>query len=193
LDDDVVDSISNDLDDVNIKDDDISLPRAFVEVRDHPHDNILGNISDNVRTRSQLNLFTRVAFTTIIEPKNIKDALLDEFWINAMHDELNQFTKNDVWDLVPRPIDQSIIGTKWIFRNKMDENGNVVRNKDRLVAQGYSQEEGINYDETYAPVARLESIRLLLAYACFMDFKLYQMDVKSDFLNGFIKEEVYVD
>ena len=75
----------------------------------------------------------------------------------------------------------------------MDENGNVVRNKARLVAQGYSQEEGINYDETYAPVARLKSIRLLLAYVCFMDFKLYQMDVKSAFLNGFIKEEVYVE
>ncbi|GJQ90597.1 retrovirus-related pol polyprotein from transposon TNT 1-94 [Tanacetum coccineum] len=83
----------------------------------------------------------------------------------------------------------TIIGTKWVFRNKLDENGIVSRNKARLVAQGYNQQEGIDYDETYAPVARLESIRILLAYACALDFKLFQMDVKSAFLNGFINEE----
>ncbi|GJY61428.1 retrovirus-related pol polyprotein from transposon TNT 1-94 [Tanacetum coccineum] len=86
----------------------------------------------------------------------------------------------------------TIIGTKWVYRNKLDENGVVSRNKARLVAQGYNQQEGIDYDETYAPVARLESIRILLAYACALDFKLFQMDVKSAFLNGFINEEVYV-
>ncbi|GKD89693.1 retrovirus-related pol polyprotein from transposon TNT 1-94 [Tanacetum coccineum] len=85
-----------------------------------------------------------------------------------------------------------IIGTKWVFRNKLDENDIVSRNKARLVAQCYNQQEGIDYDETYAPVARLESIRILLAYACALDFKLFQMDVKSAFLNGFINEEVYV-
>ena len=109
-----------------------------------------------------------------------------------MQEELNQFVRNDVWKLVPKPKDQTIIGTKWVFRNKMDENGVVSRNKARLVAQGYNQQEGIDYDETYAPVARLESIRILLAYACAYDFKLFQMDVKSAFLNGFINEEVYV-
>ncbi|GKA33340.1 copia protein [Tanacetum coccineum] len=83
----------------------------------------------------------------------------------------------------------TIMGTKWVYRNKLDENGVVSRNKARLVAQGYNQQEGINYDETYAPVARLESIRILLAYACALDFKLFQMDVKSVFLNGFINEE----
>ncbi|GJY37366.1 retrovirus-related pol polyprotein from transposon TNT 1-94 [Tanacetum coccineum] len=86
----------------------------------------------------------------------------------------------------------TIIETKWAFRNKLDENGIVSRNKARLVAQGYNQQEGIDYDETYAPVSRLESIRILLAYACALDFKLFQMDVKSAFLNGFINEEVYV-
>ncbi|GJV85246.1 retrovirus-related pol polyprotein from transposon TNT 1-94 [Tanacetum coccineum] len=85
-----------------------------------------------------------------------------------------------------------VIGTKWVFRNKLHENGIVSQNKARLVAQGYNQQEGIDYDETYAPVARLESIRILLAYACVLDFKLFQMDVKSAFLNGFINEEVYV-
>ncbi|GJR69308.1 retrovirus-related pol polyprotein from transposon TNT 1-94 [Tanacetum coccineum] len=95
-------------------------------------------------------------------------------------------------ELVPLPISQSVIGTKWVFRNKLDENSIVSRNKVRLVAQGYNQQEGIDYDETYALVARLESIRILLAIACANDFKLYQMDVKSAFLNGFINEEVYV-
>nr|GEW86229.1 retrovirus-related Pol polyprotein from transposon TNT 1-94 [Tanacetum cinerariifolium] len=109
-----------------------------------------------------------------------------------MQEELNQFVSNDVWDLVPLPMSQSIIGTKWVFRNKLDENGIVSRNKARLVALGYNQQEGIDYDETYAPVDRLESMRILLAIACANDFKLYQMDVKSAFLNTFINEEVYV-
>jgi len=179
LDDEIIDPILDEIEDISIKNDGYTLPKDFVEVRDHPHQNVIGNISDNVRTRSQLNLFTHVAFTSSLEPKNIKDALLDDSWINAMHEELNQFVRNNVWDLVPRPIDQSIIGTKWIFRNKLDENGNVIRNKARLVAQGYSQEEGIDYDETYAPVARLESIRLLLAFACYMGFKLFQNGCKK--------------
>ncbi|GJW35487.1 retrovirus-related pol polyprotein from transposon TNT 1-94 [Tanacetum coccineum] len=122
----------------------------------------------------------------------MNEALADESWIVAMQEELNQFIANDVWELVPQPRNMTIIGTKWVFRNKLDENGVVSRNKARLVAQGYNQQEGIDYDETYAPVARLESIRILLAYACALDFKLFQMDVKSAFLNGFINEEVYV-
>ncbi|GJS45803.1 retrovirus-related pol polyprotein from transposon TNT 1-94 [Tanacetum coccineum] len=126
------------------------------------------------------------------EPKNVNEALGDESWIVAMQEELNQFVANDVWELVPQPRNMTIIGTKWVFRNKLDENGIVSRNKARLVAQGYNQQEGIDYDETYASVARLESIRILLAYACALDFKLFQMDVKSAFLNGLINEEVYV-
>ncbi|GJW46021.1 retrovirus-related pol polyprotein from transposon TNT 1-94, partial [Tanacetum coccineum] len=94
--------------------------------------------------------------------------------------------------LVPQPKNMKIIGTKWVYRIRLDENGVVSRNKARLVAQDYNQQEGIDYDETYAPVARLESIRILLAYACALDFKLFQMDVKGAFLNGFINEEVYM-
>ncbi|GJT88464.1 retrovirus-related pol polyprotein from transposon TNT 1-94 [Tanacetum coccineum] len=131
-------------------------------------------------------------FCNANEPKNVNEALGDESWIVAMQEELNQFIANDVWELVPQPKNMTIIGTKWVFRNKLDENGVVSQNKARLVAQGYNQQEGIDYDETYAPVARLESIRILLAYACALDFKLFQMDVKSAFLNGFINEEVYV-
>ncbi|GKB00142.1 retrovirus-related pol polyprotein from transposon TNT 1-94 [Tanacetum coccineum] len=123
---------------------------------------------------------------------NVNEALGDESWIVTMQEELNQCIANDVWELVPQPKNMTIIGTKWVFRNKLDENGVVSRNKARLVAQGYNQKEGIDYNETYALVARLESIRIFLAYACALDFKLFQMDVKNTFLNGFINEEVYV-
>nr|GEV29772.1 retrovirus-related Pol polyprotein from transposon TNT 1-94 [Tanacetum cinerariifolium] len=113
----------------------------------------------------------------------------DDSWIVAMQEELNQFIANDVWELVQQPRNMTIIETKGVFRNKLDENDIVLRNKARLVDQGYNQQEGIDYDESYAPVARLESIRILLAYACALDFKLFQMVVKSAFLNGFINEE----
>jgi hypothetical protein len=97
-----------------------------------------------------------------------------------------------VWDLVPRPEGVNVIGTKWIFKIKSDEHGTVTRNKARLVAQGYTQIEGLDFDETFAPVARLESIRLLLSVSCIIKFKLFQMDVKSAFLNAYLNEEVYV-
>src|SRR3990170_7458518 len=118
----------------------------------------------------------------------------DPDWMNAMQEELVQFELNDVWELVdrPNPKKHNIIGTKSIFRNKQDENGLVVRNKAQLVAQGYTQVEGIDFDETFAPVARLEAIRILLAYANHHNILLYQMDVKSAFLNGKLEEEVYV-
>jgi hypothetical protein len=109
-----------------------------------------------------------------------------------MQEELNNFTRNEVWSLVERP-KQNVIGTKWVFRNKQDEHGVVTRNKVRLVAQGFTQIKGLDFGETYAPVARLESIRILLAFATHHDFKLYQMDVKSAFLNGPISELVYVE
>ncbi|GJU91790.1 retrovirus-related pol polyprotein from transposon TNT 1-94 [Tanacetum coccineum] len=134
----------------------------------------------------------KTPYELLREPKNVNEALTDESWIVTMQEELNQFIANDVWDLVPQPRNMTIIGTKWVFRNKLDENGVVSRNKVRLVAQGYNQQEGIDYDETYALFSRLKSIRILLAYAYALDFKLFQMDVKSSYLNGFINEEVYV-
>jgi hypothetical protein len=109
-----------------------------------------------------------------------------------MQEELNNFKRNEVWSLVERPR-QNIVGTKWVLCNIQDEHGVVTRNKARLVAKGYSQVKGLDFDETFAPVVRLESIRMLLAYVTHHSFKLYQMDVKSAFLNGPIKEEVYVE
>jgi len=109
-----------------------------------------------------------------------------------MKKELNQFEYYEVWSLVPRTPEMNIIGTKWVYRNKMDEHGAITRNKARLVAKGYNQEEGIDFDETYAPVARLEAIRLLLAFSSIKGFRLFQMDIKRAFLNGYINEEVFV-
>ena len=122
-----------------------------------------------------------------MEPKNIDDALQDNDWVQAMQEELLQFERNKVWRLVPYPKDRHIIGTRWVFRNKLDDSGTVVRNKARLVAQGYNQQEGIDYDETFSPVARLEAIRLLVAYASHKGFKLFQMDAKTTFLNGVLR------
>ncbi|GKE12831.1 putative ribonuclease H-like domain-containing protein [Tanacetum coccineum] len=130
--------------------------------------------------------------TTMNEPKKVIQALEDPSWIEAMQEELLQFELQKVWTLVDLPNGKRAIGTKWVFKNKKDERGIVVRNKARLVAQGYTQEEGIDYDEVFAPVARIEAIRLFLAYASYMGFIVYQMDVKSAFLYGTIEEEVYV-
>ena len=123
----------------------------------------------------------------------VEEALEDPDWINDMHEELHNFERNQVWTLVEKPDNNhNTIGTKWVFHKKQDEYGQVVHNKARLVAQGYTQVEGMDYGETYAPISRLESIRILLAYASHHDITLYQMDIKSAFLNGEIEEEVYV-
>jgi hypothetical protein len=110
----------------------------------------------------------------------------------AMHEELNNFKRTEVWSLVPCP-KQNVVGTKWVFRNKQDKHGVVTRNKARLVAKGYAQVASLDFEETFAPVARLESIQIFLAYAAHHSFKLFQMDVESAFLNRPIKEEVYVE
>jgi hypothetical protein len=109
-----------------------------------------------------------------------------------MHEELENFERNQVWELVDPPPGCKPIGTKWVWKNKDGEKGEVVRNKSRLVAQGYSQKEGIDYEETFAPVARLEAIRILLVFSVAKGFKLYQMDVRSAFLNGVLEDEVFV-
>nr|GFB73523.1 retrovirus-related Pol polyprotein from transposon TNT 1-94 [Tanacetum cinerariifolium] len=126
------------------------------------------------------------------EPKRVHQALKDPSWIEAMQEELLQFKMQKVWIFVDLPYGKRGIGTKWVYRNKKDERGIVIRNKARLVAQGHTQEEGIDYEEVFAPVARIKAIRLFLAYASFMGFSVYQIDVKSAFLYGTIKEEEYV-
>jgi hypothetical protein len=105
---------------------------------------------------------------------------------------LDQIEKNDTWKLVPRLKKKNVIGTKWVFKNKLNEDGHVTKNKARLVCKGYTQIEGIYFEETFSPVARMETIRLILAYACSKIIKVYHMDVKSSFLNGELEEEVYI-
>ncbi|GJS66507.1 putative ribonuclease H-like domain-containing protein [Tanacetum coccineum] len=150
-----------------------STPNTRIH-KDHSLDHVIGDVQSGE------------------EPKKVIQALKDPSWIEAMQEELLQFRLQQVWTLVDLPYDKRAIGTKWVYRNKKDERGIVIRNKARLVAQGYTQEEGIDYDEVFAPVARIDAIRLFLAYASFKDFVVYQMDVKSAFLYGKIEEEVYV-
>ncbi|KAI3692974.1 hypothetical protein L6452_32800 [Arctium lappa] len=169
------------------------LPRMIKWTKSHPQSQIIGDASDKVQTRSSTANFSYYTnFVSIIEPKKISEALKDPNWVEAMQEELLQFERNEVWTLVPLPKGKTAIGTKWVFRNKKDEDGVVIRNKARLVAKGYCQEEGIDYEETFALVARLEAIRIFLAFTAHRGFKVYQMDVKSAFLNGQIQEEVYV-
>ncbi|KAK1632082.1 hypothetical protein QYE76_006397 [Lolium multiflorum] len=131
-----------------------------LEIRGHAHDKVLGDVRAKVSTRRQLaNFSNHHAYISVVEPKKVFEALEDSDWVEAMHEELNNFKRNKVWTLVEKPKEcRNVIGTKWIFKNKQDEFGNIVRNKARLVAQGFSQVEGIDFGETYAPVARLESI-----------------------------------
>jgi len=170
------------------------LPNLYSKwSKDHPIDLIIGETSRGVQTRrATSNQCLFFNFLSMTEPAKIEEALKDSSWIDAMQEELNQIERNQVWDLVSAPKGKKALGTRWVFRNKVDENGVVIRNKARLVVQGYLQSEGIDYDETFAPVARLEAIRIFLAYAAHKNFKVYQMDVKSAFLNGILEEEVFV-
>nr|GEV43407.1 retrovirus-related Pol polyprotein from transposon TNT 1-94 [Tanacetum cinerariifolium] len=164
--------------------------------KDHPLDNIIGQLSRPVSIRLQLHkqaLFCYYdVFLTSMEPKTYKDALNQSCWIEAMQEELNEFERLEVWELISRTDKAMIITLKWIYKVKLDELGGVLRNKARLVARGYRQEEGINFEEYFAPVARLEAIRIFLAYAAHKNMVVYQMDVKTMFLNGNLWEEVYV-
>nr|GEV24912.1 retrovirus-related Pol polyprotein from transposon TNT 1-94 [Tanacetum cinerariifolium] len=161
--------------------------------KDHPLHKIIGDPKSSVRTRSQLvNSCLFSCLLSFIEPANVAEALKDADWVSAMQEELDQFARLKVWRLVPRPEGKSVIKTKWIFKNKKDESSLVIQNKARLIAISYSQQEGIDYDETFALVSRIEAIRLFLAYAAHKDFTVFQMDVKTAFLNRILKEEVYV-
>nr|GFB44354.1 retrovirus-related Pol polyprotein from transposon TNT 1-94 [Tanacetum cinerariifolium] len=128
----------------------------------------------------------------LVEPKTYKEALTQSCWIEAMQEELHEFERLEVWELVPRPDKVMVITLKWIYKVKLDELGGILKNKARLVACGYRQEEGIDFEESFTPVARLEAIRIFLAYAAHKNMVVYQMDVKTAFLNDNLREDVYV-
>nr|GFB24617.1 Gag-Pol polyprotein [Tanacetum cinerariifolium] len=164
--------------------------------KDHPLNNIIGQLSRLVSTQLQLHeqaLFCYYdAFLTSVEPKTYKEALTQACWIEAMQEELNEFERLEVWELIPRPDQVMVITLKWIYKVKLDELGGILKNKARLVTRGYRQEEGINFEESFALVARLEAIRIFLAHVAHKNMVIYHMDVKTSFLNGNLREEVYV-
>ncbi|GJZ36106.1 retrovirus-related pol polyprotein from transposon TNT 1-94 [Tanacetum coccineum] len=164
--------------------------------KDHPLDNIIGNPSRPISIRKQLAtdalwcLYNSVL--SKVKPKNFKSAITEDCWFQAMQDEIHEFDRLQVWELVPQPDCVMIIALKWIYKVKLDEYGDVLKNKARLVAKGYRQEEGIDFKESFAPVARIKAIRIFIANAASKNMTIYQMDVKTTFLNGELKEEVYV-
>nr|GEV57818.1 retrovirus-related Pol polyprotein from transposon TNT 1-94 [Tanacetum cinerariifolium] len=163
---------------------------------DHPLEQVRGNPSKPVQTRRQLAtdpemcMFALTVSTT--EPKNIKETMADSAWIEEMLEELHQLDRLQVWELADKPFGKMVIRLKWLWKNKKDEDQIIIHNKARLVAKGYAQEEGINFKESFALVAHLEAVRIFITYAAHKSFLIYQMDVKMTFLNGPLKEEVYV-
>ncbi|GJT38551.1 putative ribonuclease H-like domain-containing protein [Tanacetum coccineum] len=187
--------------------------------KNHPQSQIIGKSTAGVLTRRKLKESASVQHQALLsfmykqnrtnhkdqqtclfacflsqeEPKKVSQALADESWVEAMQEELLQFKLQNVWVLCDLPDGKRVIGTKWVFRNKRDERGTIIKNKARLVAQGYRQEEGVDYDEVFAPVARIEAIRLFLAFASFMGFTVYHDEMSTvHFLLANITEEVYV-
>nr|GEW68318.1 putative ribonuclease H-like domain-containing protein [Tanacetum cinerariifolium] len=153
-----------------------------------------GNPSQSVKTRRQLEsngeMCMFVLTVSQTKPKNIKEAMTDFAWIESMQKELHQFDRLDVWELVDRPLCTNVINLKWLWKNKRNKENTVIQNKSRLVAKGYVQKEGVDFEESFAPVARLEAVRLFIAYAAHKSFTVYQMDIKTTFLYGPLKEEV---
>nr|GEV89136.1 hypothetical protein [Tanacetum cinerariifolium] len=164
-------------------------------MKDYPLEQVIGNPSQSVRTRRQLESDDEMCMFALTvsrtEPKNIKEAMVDYEWIESMLEELHQFDRLDVWELVNRPLCKNIIKMKWLWKNKRDEENTIIRNKSCLVAKGYAQKVEVDFEESFAPVARLEAVRLFIAYAAHKSFTVYQMDVKTTFLYGPLKEKVY--
>jgi hypothetical protein len=164
--------------------------------KNHPASQIIGEKEKGVQTKRTLIKTiekSHIALISMTEPKNFNEAITDDHWVKAMNEELDQIEKSNTWEMVQRLEGKNVIGSKWIFKNKMNEQGQVVRNKARLVCKGYAQIEGLYFDETFVPIARLEAIRMFLAYACHKRFKVYQMDGKLSFINGDLSEEVYME
>nr|GFA46173.1 hypothetical protein [Tanacetum cinerariifolium] len=171
-------------------------PHELQWTKDHPFEQVIGEPSRPVLTRNQLrsdgDMCMYALTMSTMEPKNVKEAMTDPARIDSMQEELLQFKRLDVWVLVPDPDNISPLTLKWLFKNKHDEEQTVIRNKSRLVVRGYRQEEGIDFEESFTPIARMEAIRIFLAYDAHKSFTVFQIDVKTAFLHGSLKEDVYV-
>ncbi|GJX71548.1 retrovirus-related pol polyprotein from transposon TNT 1-94 [Tanacetum coccineum] len=164
--------------------------------KDHSLVKIIGKPSKSISIRHQLATDALwcyfQAFLTKVKQKNYKEAMKESCWIEAMQDEIYEFERLEVWVLVPRPSNVMLINLKWIFKVKLNKYGGVLKNKARLVDKGFRQEKGIDFKESFAPVVRIEAIRIFVSYAAHKNMTVFQMDVKTAFLNGILKEEVYV-
>ncbi|GJX08294.1 zinc finger, CCHC-type containing protein [Tanacetum coccineum] len=174
----------------NNDNDDYASPRN--STTSHTIYKIFRNKFPSFRTLNDLYENTEELLLAEDEPKNYKEASTDQKWIEAMKVELDSINRNNTWELTNLPKGHKAIGLKWVFKTKRDANGNIVKHKARLVAKGYIQEHGIDFEEVFAPVARMETIRLLLAIAANNKWEVHHLDVKSAFLHGDLKEEVYV-
>ncbi|GKA86426.1 retrovirus-related pol polyprotein from transposon TNT 1-94, partial [Tanacetum coccineum] len=163
--------------------------------KNHPIANVIRDPSRSISTRKQLETDAMWcyfdAFLSSVEPKNFKQAMTEPPWIDAMQEEIHEFERLEVWELVSCPDKVLLIKLKWIYKVKTHEFGGLLKNKARIVAQGFMQEEGIDFEESFAPVARIETIHIIVANVAHKNMMIYQMDVKTDFLNGYLKEEVY--
>ncbi|GKA72437.1 retrovirus-related pol polyprotein from transposon TNT 1-94 [Tanacetum coccineum] len=171
-------------------------PYEYQWTKDHPLEQVIGEPSRPVLTRNQLrsdgNMCMYALTVSTMEPKNVKEAMTDPAWIESMQEELLQFKRLDVWVLVPPPDNIKPLTLKWLFKNKHDEENMVIQNKTRLVVRGYRQEEGIDFEESFAPVSRMEAIRIFLAYAAYKSLTVFQMDVKTAFLHGTIDPTLFI-
>nr|GEW24984.1 retrovirus-related Pol polyprotein from transposon TNT 1-94 [Tanacetum cinerariifolium] len=191
----ITDNVPNPMFDANMFVNPFATPSTSA-TKDHPLKQVIGEPSRPVLTRNQLqsngDMCMYVLTVSTIEPKNVNEALTDPAWIESMQEELLHFKRLDVWVLLLTPNNITPLTLKWLFKNKHDEEKTVIRNKSRLVVRGYRQEEGIDFEESFAPVARMEAIRIFLAYPTHKSFTVFQMDVKTAFLHGTLKEDMYV-
>ncbi|GJY48164.1 retrovirus-related pol polyprotein from transposon TNT 1-94 [Tanacetum coccineum] len=173
-----------------------TYPHEYQWTKDHPLEQVIGEPSRLVLTRNQLRTDSDMCMyeltVSIMEPKNVNEAMTDPAWIESMQEEHLKFKRLDVWVLVPPSDNIKPLTLKWLFKNKHVEENTAIGNKTRLVVRGYRQEEGIDFEESFASVSRMEAIRIFLAYAAHKLFTVFQMDVKTAFLHGTLKEDVYV-
>ena len=164
-------------------------PLSFLAERNEER---IRSIEDFYEMTNRLENLTLFCLVADCEPVNFQEAVQDEKWRNTMEDEIKAIEKNDTWELTTILKGHKPIGVKWVYKTKKNAKGEVEKHKARLVAKGYSQKAGIDYDEVFAPVARLETVRLIISLAAQNRWKIHQMDVKSAFLNGVLEEEVYI-
>nr|GEV47619.1 retrovirus-related Pol polyprotein from transposon TNT 1-94 [Tanacetum cinerariifolium] len=171
-------------------------PSTHTWTKAHPLEQVISDPSKLVMTISRLYTDSNVCMYALTvstaKPKNIKEAMSNHSWIESIQDELYKFQRLDVWKLVPGPTNKNVIAVKWHWNDKIDTKNFMISNKSHLVDKGYKQKEGINFEESFAPVARLEEVKMFVAYAAHKNFTIIQMDVKTTFLNRPLKEEVCV-